>query len=145
MRRKRTALGIQSGSGSPRTCPGVSLARILIIDDSPSLIAAIRETLEAYGFEVDSLSTFLDLPDKFRRKPPDLVLLDLEMPMMPGKMAAEYIRKYEPTPTPILIHSSLPRPRMEEVAAATGAVGCLSKGLPAADLVATIRTHLRKR
>lgn len=118
------------------------MAKILIIDDSPALIAKVRETLESEKFEVDELSSFLDLPDKVRASPPDLILLDIQMPMMPGKMAAEYIRKYEEKPIPVLIHSSQPVEELEHMVKTTQATGYIRKDDPQGKLVLKIREVL---
>ena len=118
------------------------MSRVLIIDDSPTLIASLSETLVSAGYEVDSLSSFLDLPDKVRNNPPHLILLDLDMPMMPGRRAAEYIRKYQEQPIPILIHSSAPPEELIEATKTAGAQGFLPKGSAKADLLRKIATTI---
>lgn len=123
------------------------MRRILVIDDSPSLIASLREIFEREGFGVDELTSFLDLPDLLRTTPPDLIILDLEMPMMPGKMAAQYIRKYQEgsRAIPILIHSSMPVEDLQRAVADTGAVGYVQKGSSQERLLEVARLHSGKR
>lgn len=119
------------------------MSRVLIIDDSPTLIASMTEMLSGAGYQVDSLTSFLDLPDKVRNNPPKLILLDLDMPMMPGKRAAEFIRKYQEAPIPILIHSSAPSEEMIEAVRVSGAQGFLPKGSPKAEMLRKIEQAIQ--
>jgi two-component system alkaline phosphatase synthesis response regulator PhoP len=58
--------------------------RILVVDDEPSIVLAVRDEMEFEGFEVDSAA---DGPSGLRRareSRPDVLLVDLMLPGMNG-------------------------------------------------------------
>lgn len=65
---------------------------ILIVDDDPSIVNLLKENLQEEGYTVfegyDGQSAVL----LSRTKRPDLILLDVNMPMTNGLLAAEMIR-----------------------------------------------------
>jgi two-component system chemotaxis response regulator CheB len=78
---------------------------VLVVDDS----AVVRETLRQLlsqepGFEVETAADPLLALPKMARRPPDVVVLDLEMPRMDG---FTFLRKLmaEQPPTPVVICS----------------------------------------
>jgi CheY-like chemotaxis protein len=56
------------------------MAKILIIDDDPDFVLAVRMPLEAAGFEVDEASAAEEGIEKVLSVQPDLVILDVMMP-----------------------------------------------------------------
>ena len=78
--------------------------RVLVVDDQPSVAEFLRDALTHFGFEVEMALTRSDalaLAPLFR---PDVVLLDLLMPDMPGHVALERFRELDPT-VPVIIIS----------------------------------------
>ena len=73
--------------------------RVLIADDHPMMLNAIRRSLEeADGFEVvGEASNGSDVLPLIRSSNPDVVMLDLRMPKMDGLTCLEQIRKKHPT------------------------------------------------
>src|SRR5436190_6758378 len=59
-------------------------SRILIVDDEPSIVLALRDELDFEGFEVDSASDGLAALDKAREFNPDVMILDLALPGLNG-------------------------------------------------------------
>lgn len=57
---------------------------ILIVEDEPTLASAYRTLLEGAGYEVESAYNGQDALDKTEQFEPDLILLDLRMPVMDG-------------------------------------------------------------
>ena len=115
------------------------MARILIVDDSATAIASIRRALEPAGHTIDTLEIFVELHRKLRTSPPDLILLDLHMPSLPGHRFGAFVRAFESSPTPILIHSSRPLEEMEAVAKDLAAAGTLPKGAPPEEIRRRVR------
>ena len=68
-------------SSSP---PERASARILIADDLPDLLQALKETLEREGFHVTAVGDGQAALDEIRREPPDIAVLDFRMPKMTG-------------------------------------------------------------
>jgi len=68
------------------------MRRILVVDDSRAVRAAIEASLEPYGFEVEQADNGAAALAKLRRSPYDLVFLDLNMPVLDGPGMLRIIR-----------------------------------------------------
>lgn len=117
--------------------------RILVVDDEPDVVEFIERTLGGEEFEVlcayDGLSA-LDLAEMER---PDLIVLDIMMPMMSGYEVAEQLKANPQTQhIPIVCltsaHGAEARARSKKAGAATVVV----KPFLPAELVAQIRRYL---
>jgi CheY-like chemotaxis protein len=75
---------------------------VLIVDDFPEIRAAMRSLLEREGFEVWEAVDGADGVQVAQSIKPDLVILDLLMPVMNGFEAARTLRKVLPN-TPLLM------------------------------------------
>ena len=79
------------------------MTRVLVVDDEPQLLRALRINLPARGYEVVVAA---DGPRRWRlaaRHPPDLVVLDLGLPDMDGVEVIAGLRGW--TTVPILVLS----------------------------------------
>ena len=103
------------------------MARILAVDDSRAAIAWVRAVLEPAGHTVDTLSSFVTLYPYLRDTPPDLILLDVEMPAMSGPDFANFVKRYQKTPIPVLLHSSASPAVVRQAAKDCGASGTVPK------------------
>ena len=119
------------------------MANILVIDDSPTVFASLQEQLSDHVLSL--MKRFIDLPQQIRQAPPELILLDLELPSLSGVQLGQYIRKYEPFPIPIIIHSSRPLEELRVAARQVGAVDSVQKGMDAAELRRRIERALLVR
>ncbi len=77
---------------APRSDPA---ARILVVDDSPSVVALLRGFLVHEGYEVVVATNGLEALERYAEQPPDLVLMDVMMPELDGietvrRMRAEH-------------------------------------------------------
>ena len=71
--------------------------RVLLIEDEASVRTWLRGLLITLGCEIVGEAENGDVGvDMFRKERPDLVLLDLEMPVMKGSKALEYILADDP-------------------------------------------------
>lgn len=59
-------------------------ARILIVEDHPTMREAMRLVLEGEGFDIDEASDGDQALAAVQAEPPDLVLLDMSIPGIPG-------------------------------------------------------------
>ena len=59
-------------------------ARILVVDDEPNVRLVLRTALEPVGYLVDEAGDGLAALERATELSPDLVLLDLQMPLMDG-------------------------------------------------------------
>jgi DNA-binding NarL/FixJ family response regulator len=121
----------------------LSPIRILIVDDFAPWRDAVRSILAEDGdLEVVGESPDgLDAVQKSEELQPDLVLLDIQLPMMNGLAAAQEIRKILPG-TKILFLSSYQSAEVMHVALGVGA-GFVVKADAARDLLALIRTVIQ--
>lgn len=82
-----------------RACAGYSTdgknMKILLVDDSRSVAAVFSRRLAGFGHDVISAENGAVAVDKFREQAPDLVLMDIEMPVMNGFAATDHIRRFE--------------------------------------------------
>lgn len=68
-------------------------ARVLIIDDDPGIRRMLRLALETEGFEVATAANGLDGLEHVRMQPPDVIVLDLRMPVMDGQTFFHQLRE----------------------------------------------------
>lgn len=69
--------------------------RILLVDDSRSALAIFSARLSNFGHEVFGAENGAVAVEKFKALAPDLVLMDIEMPVMDGFSATNLIRQFE--------------------------------------------------
>jgi CheY-like chemotaxis protein/HPt (histidine-containing phosphotransfer) domain-containing protein len=75
--------------------------RILLVDDYPTNQKVACMHLTAAGYEVDIAENGREAVDAFKRTPPDLILMDIQMPVMDGYQAAAKIRALESKMQPL--------------------------------------------
>ncbi len=80
-------------------------AKILVVDDSALMRKYIREMLEEEGFEVYTARNGEDALEQIKRVNPDLVTLDINMPVMDGLTCLSHIMTE--FPRPVIMVSSL--------------------------------------
>jgi two-component system, cell cycle response regulator DivK len=71
----------------------LAAATILVADDSADTRAMLRNTLLSYGYRVIEAGDGREAVEVALRECPDLVLMDLNMPVMDGLAATERIRE----------------------------------------------------
>jgi DNA-binding response OmpR family regulator len=67
--------------------------RILVADDEPNIVAALEFMLRRAGYEVDVARTGEDVLQQLDRELPDLVLLDVMMPVLSGYDVCRRLRE----------------------------------------------------
>ena len=113
---------------------------ILVVDDDLPILTLMRNVLRGFGFEARVANSREQAIDEARRQPPDLILLDKNMP---GSSVGEVIEALQRDAgvrnVPILILSGEPVEAGE--VARLGAAGSVMKPFDINDLVERIRTH----
>ncbi|MHB8172411.1 MAG: response regulator [Thermincolia bacterium] len=72
------------------------MAKILLVDDAAFMRMRCAKLLTDNGYEVDEASNGQEGVDKYMSTKPDLVLMDITMPIMDGIQAVEEIKKRDP-------------------------------------------------
>ncbi|HZZ83315.1 MAG TPA: response regulator [Anaeromyxobacteraceae bacterium] len=81
--------------------------RILVVDDDPDILDAICDILGAEGYPVARARHGLEALEQVARQRPDLILLDLMMPVMDGPTFARELRaSYSGQGIPIIVISA---------------------------------------
>ena len=110
--------------------------RILVVDDAPILREMLTQVLHAAGFEVAQASDGAQGIELASSLKPDLIVMDLTMPVMDGLEALRRIRKMPAlVRTPVLAASAGALPETEVDAMAAGASGFIAKPVTAAVLL----------
>jgi len=71
----------------------VEKTKILVIDDEPNIVQTLQDRLEMNEYRVFTAHNGRDGMDKFEREKPDVILLDVIMPIMDGLEMLETLRK----------------------------------------------------
>lgn len=115
------------------------MAKILIVDDSPTEIRQLADMLSKRGHEVISADTGKDGIALADSAQPDIVLMDVVMPEMNGFQATRQITRGERTKhIPVLIVSAKDQETDRVWGERQGASGYLTKPVKEADLLAAI-------
>jgi two-component system, NarL family, invasion response regulator UvrY len=108
--------------------------RLLVVDDHPMLRAALTDLLVQAGFEVaGEAADGADAVAMAKQLEPDVVLMDLRMPVMGGLDATRLIKDARPDIQVVLL-SAFESPALEQQAEEAGCFAYLVKGCPPGDL-----------
>lgn len=118
-----------------------SAPHILVIDDEPQILRAIRTILLEKQFKVTTASRGEDGLTLAAAAEPDLIILDLGLPDMDGVEVCRRLREW--TRTPIIILSVRDRERDKVAALDSGADDYLTKPFGIEELLARVRVGLR--
>jgi CheY-like chemotaxis protein len=73
------------------------MAKIMIVDDERDIRVLVREMLEREGYEVSEAGTGEECLKKLKDEKPDLILLDIMMPILDGWEVSKRIKEDEET------------------------------------------------
>jgi two-component system, OmpR family, response regulator RegX3 len=120
----------------------MSEARILVVEDEPSFVDALRIGLAREGFEVDVAVDGAEALEMFDRVRPDLVLLDVMLPKLSGIEVCRQLRKK--SQTPIIMVTAKGAEIDTVVGLEVGADDYVTKPYRIRELVARMRAVLRR-
>jgi two-component system, OmpR family, KDP operon response regulator KdpE len=118
------------------------VSRILVVDDEPSILAAIVPLLRSRGYEVATATSGYDALESVDRHPPQLVLLDLGLPDLDGVEVCRRLR--EGRAIPIIVLSARGAEPDKVAALDAGADDYVTKPFGADELLARLRAALRR-
>lgn len=116
--------------------------RVLIVDDEPRYVRLIAVNLEASGYETLAARDGKSAVEVAAAQKPDLVLLDIGLPVMDGFEACRRIREFSASPIIMLTAKAGEADKVRGLDA--GADDYLTKPFGPAELLARIRAVLRR-
>ena len=126
---------------SPRSPERSVIVRVLLADDSPSMLQAARRILEPEFEVVGTVEDGQAVLEAAESLKPDVLILDISMGLMNGLEAARFLTRIGSTAKIVFltVHKD---PEFVEEAFSAGAVGYVIKPRLATDLVVAIREAL---
>jgi two-component system chemotaxis response regulator CheY len=114
--------------------------KVLVIDDSPMVFKAVKKALEPEGFQVvDQAFNGQEGLEKVELIKPDLIILDVTMPVMDGIQTAEVLFQKNPAAKVIML-SAMGDEDLTSKAKRLGVKLFLTKPFKPEDLVNSIRS-----
>ena len=109
-------------------------ARILVVDDEPSMLRYLQTVLEAESYHVQAVRSGIEAVARIHKEPaPDLVLLDVVMPEVDGLQTLELLQQARPGIKVVMLSCNT-EPRKVVQAIRQGAVDYLTKPFQIQDL-----------
>lgn len=116
--------------------------RILVVDDEPRYLRLMEANLSTEGFQVLKATNGQEAVDKVATQQPDLVLLDIMMPVLDGFQSCERIREFSSVPIIMVTARGEENARVRGLD--LGADDYIVKPFSATELLARVRAVLRR-
>jgi two-component system, OmpR family, KDP operon response regulator KdpE len=117
------------------------MTRVLVVDDEPQILRALRINLRVRDYQVDVASTGTEALEMAARHPPDLVILDLGLPDLDGVEVIAGLRGWTKAPIIVLSGRSDSSDKVEALDA--GADDYITKPFGVDELLARMRVAVR--
>jgi CheY-like chemotaxis protein len=114
---------LEAVSGKDNAASG-KIPRIVVVEDDPTTAQALISILELKGYHVEVCEDSRKVSAAIQIRP-DLVILDLNLPDMPGETIGKMVKEHG---IPIVIHSSDSRARLDAACESLQAIAAFQKG-----------------
>jgi two-component system, OmpR family, KDP operon response regulator KdpE len=118
------------------------VSSVLVVDDDQHLLKALRITLQAHGYTVETAADGEEALLAASRNPPQLVVLDLGLPDMDGAAVLRELRRW--SAAPVLVLSARHGSSDKVDALDAGADDYITKPFGLEELLARLRALLRR-
>ena len=118
------------------------MTRILVVDDEPQFLRALRTNLGGAGYEVVTASTAEEALSSAALNPPEAIILDLLLPDGRGTDVSRELRRW--TEAPIILVSAVGDEAEKIAALDAGADDYVTKPFAIGELLARLRAALRR-
>lgn len=118
--------------------------KILVVDDSKLVVVMFKDGLRDHGYEVTTASDGQEALRQVRIQRPDLIILDMNMPVMTGSEFMEELKEIEGNRRIPVILLTANTPAEDIMPDTYGVCSRLLKPVGVADLVAQIRKCLEE-
>jgi two-component system KDP operon response regulator KdpE len=116
--------------------------RVLVVDDEPQIVRALKVVLREAGFEAVPAETAAEALDLAAVRPPDAAIVDLVLPDLDGIAVTRTLREW--SDMPILVLSAVGEEEQKVRALEAGADDYITKPFGARELVARLQAALRR-
>jgi CheY-like chemotaxis protein len=114
--------------------------RVLVVDDNPDIVALLRANLRMAGFEsTEALNGQVALR-RIEERRPDLILVDLMMPVLDGWGLLEALRDRPGRPIPVILVTAAESPELIARAGRLGVSAYVTKPFNTTALLDLIRS-----
>lgn len=118
---------------------------ILLVEDEPLVREIFAKALSRNGYRVTVARDGLQALHQLWKRAPDLIVLDLCLPVVPGFEVLRRLREAEgPTAPPVIVVTAQPEAEVSERARGYGAAACLHKPFRTRELLDTVRELLER-
>jgi CheY-like chemotaxis protein/predicted regulator of Ras-like GTPase activity (Roadblock/LC7/MglB family) len=122
------------------------MAKVLVVDDSPTIRKVVERALEARSIQVMSAASGGEAIERIDSEAPDLVICDVIMPDRDGYQICQYVKSHPRLGrTPVLLISGVVNGTVLERAAAVGSDDVMRKPFAAEELLRKIDSLLSAR
>jgi two-component system KDP operon response regulator KdpE len=116
--------------------------RVLVVDDEPQIVRALKVVLREAGFQTVAAETASEALDAAAVRPPEAAIVDLVLPDSDGVEVTRQLREW--SEMPILVLSALGEEEQKVRALEAGADDYITKPFGARELVARLHAALRR-
>jgi two-component system KDP operon response regulator KdpE len=121
----------------------LSKSRVLVVDDEQQILRALRTSLRAAGYEVETAETAEGALAAAAMRPPEAVILDLVLPDGTGTDVTRELRGW--SSAPVIVLSAVGEESEKVAALDAGADDYVTKPVGIDELLARLRAVLRRR
>lgn len=119
---------------------------ILIVDDSPTNLKVLSQTLTSAGFDLAVATNGEEALEQVKEELPELILLDVKMPGIDGFETCDRLKSNPKTQDiPVIFMTALSETIDKVKGLSLGAVDYITKPFDEQDVLARVRVHLRLR
>jgi DNA-binding response OmpR family regulator len=119
------------------------MARILIVEDEPNMVAGLRDNFEFEGYDVITAPDGVAGLERALNEAPDLVILDVMMPRMSGLDVCKQLKAKRPS-VPIIMLTARGQEVDKVVGLELGADDYVTKPFSIRELLARVKAVLRR-
>jgi two-component system, OmpR family, KDP operon response regulator KdpE len=116
--------------------------RVLVCDDEPQVVRALRVVLQEAGFEVIPTATAAEALDQAAVRPPEAAIIDLVLPDEDGIEVTRRLREW--SQMPILVLSAIGEEEQKVRALEAGADDYVTKPFASRELIARLEATMRR-
>ncbi len=127
---------------TPAQPTALASPRVLVVDDEPQILRALKVVLREAGFQAVPAETFSEALDLAAVRPPDAAIVDLVLPDGDGIELTRRLREW--SAMPILVLSAVGEEDQKVRALEAGADDYITKPFGTRELVARVQAALRR-